>query len=99
MDYWSKEPQRGDVIGLRSLDGDLLIKRIVGMPGETVEGKAGSTVINGTVLKDAKSESILPWNLTPYRLVGSEYFVIGDNRSVSVFGIVRRDQVLGRIVF
>ena len=99
MAYWSKDPQREDVIGLRSLDGDLLIKRIIGMPGETLEAKAGRTVINGKVLPEAKIESSFPWDLRPYRLQKDEYFVIGDNRSVSVFGIVPRTRVLGKIVY
>jgi len=99
MAYWSKEPQRGDVIGLRSVDGDLYVKRIVAMPGETIEAKGGKTVINGTVLNEARTESSLPSDIHPSRLGEDEYFVIGDNRTVSVFGIVTRNRILGKIAF
>src|SRR5438045_9770150 len=68
MAYWSKDPRREDVIGLRSVDGDLYIKRIIGMPGETIEAEAGRAVINGKVLAEPRIESPFPSDLSRYRL-------------------------------
>src|SRR4051812_24997318 len=100
MAYWSKEPQRGDVIGLRAPGGDIYIKRIIGLPGETIEKTdEGKTLIDGKLFTDPKIQGPIPWE-EPKRLhLGKdEYFVIGDNRRISVFGPIARERVIGKIV-
>ena len=91
-------PHRGDVIALRS-DGEVLLKRIVALPGETVAIQAGAVQINGQRLADKFSVAFIPWEMDPVTLGGNEYFVIGDNRAASVFCKVPKQDILGKIIF
>jgi len=92
------DPQRGDIVVLHSpLPGPVLIKRIVGMPGDTVSLKDGAVYINGQKLSepyvrrvDGRPEPTdpfqtgLPWSLQqPYQVPAGSYFMMGDNRTDS----------------
>jgi len=98
MAYWSEKPQRGDVVGMRAPDGDLYIKRIVGLPGDLIEIEGGVILINGEPLPDPMQAPV-PHHVKPIWLDETEYFVIGDNRYITVFGPIVRKQILGKIVF
>jgi signal peptidase I len=98
--YWSVKPQRGEVVGLRAPDGDVLIKRIIGLPGEEVDLEKGRITINGVVLSEPYARSRIPFtNEAPIVLGPHDYFVAGDNRGISVFGRVSEKHILGKIVF
>src|SRR4051812_47997399 len=102
MAYWSNEPQRGDVIGLAAPGGDIYIKRIIGLPGELLEkDERGKTLIDGKLYSDPKIQGPIPWEQAKnwQRLGKDEYFVIGDNRRISMFGAIPRDTIIGKIVF
>ena len=85
--YKFHEPERGDVIILQppapyAPNGTPFIKRIIGLPGETVEIKNGVVYINGSKLSDPYIKE--PPNYTFKReLNDEEYFVLGDNRNSS----------------
>lgn len=98
LSYASAVPTRWDVVALEA-DGELLLKRIVGMPGEVVSIRRGEITIDGVVLADEFSRVLVPWEMNPVSLGPEEYFVIGDNRSSSVFGKIRQKQILGKVVF
>jgi len=98
MAYWSAEPQRGDVIGMRAPDDDLYIKRIIGLPGDTIEITNAVIFVNGAPLRDPL-EAPVPRLVHPFTLDPNEYWVIGDNRFISVFGPITRKDILGKIVF
>jgi signal peptidase I len=99
MSYTKKRaPLRGDVIALK-VDGELLLKRIVALPGETVEIMNGAILINGQRLADEFSRKSVPWEMEPVSLQPNEYFVIGDNRSASVFCKVDKIDILGKTIF
>ena len=98
LSYAGGPPNRGDVIALRT-DDELLLKRIVAVPGETVSIKAGIIKIDDRALVDDFSANLVPWEMDPVKLGPGEYFVIGDNRSSSVFGKVAKAQILGRVLF
>ena len=81
---------------------DALVKRVVGLPGETIEGRAGAVYIDGQRL----SEPYLPHGLIsttfgPVRIPLGRYFVLGDNRQFSNdsthWGPIARGSMLGRI--
>ena len=87
---------RNDIVVV-DIDNDLLIKRIVGMPGELVEIYGDKLYINGVVNEDVY------WDQTEdsvaLQLADNEYYVLGDNRFISkdsrIFGAVKEDQILG----
>jgi signal peptidase I len=98
--YASDKPQRGDVVALRGPGDDVYLKRVVGLPGEQVSFENGLLHINGRLVREPYTESRVPakWRMKS-RLEHDEYFVIGDNRGVSVFGPVSEPQIIGKVVF
>lgn len=95
--------ERNDVIAFHS-DGlkAVLLKRIVAVPGDTVDIQDGTLYINGEPEKASPSQETLPGDIgLPAVLGDGEYFVLGDNRSQSTdsrhstVGIVQRDDILG----
>jgi len=96
--YAGRLPNRGDVIAVRA-DGELLLKRIVALPGEKVAIVNGEIEVNGAALSDEFSRFKVPWEMEPMRLGVNEFFVIGDNRSASVFCKVSKSDILGKTVF
>jgi len=101
LSYRLYRPQRGDVIVFEapvSRNADF-IKRIIGLPGETVKIEDGSIYINGQKLEENYTSSPTQGNETV--TVGSnEYFVLGDNRSASSdsrsFGTIKKRTIRGK---
>jgi signal peptidase I len=99
--------ERGDVIVFwYPLDrSKSFIKRVVGLPGETVEIRAGHAYINGQELADqyVPSGYLDGSNFAPRRVPADGYFVMGDHRDSSndsrVFGPVPRQFIYGKAVF
>jgi signal peptidase I len=97
--YRLRGPQRGDVVVLDSAAvGRVLIKRIVGMPGDVISLSGGSVYIDGKRLKEPYVRRIdgrpeptepfrgtgKPWSLEePFTVPAGHYFLMGDNRTVS----------------
>lgn len=100
------EYQRGDVVCIKMTNGDNYIKRIIGVPGDTLELQDGQVVLNGYALTESYAVG-QTWPETgsvtyPVELGEGEYFVIGDNREESVdsrsFGPVTKAQIKGKIL-
>lgn len=85
--YMAEEPQQGDIIYFRSEEegGNIvLVKRIIGTPGDVVEEKDGVIYINGTPLQENYlNEQPEPLDFGPYIVPADSYFVLGDNRNHS----------------
>jgi signal peptidase I len=99
--YWNHAPQRGDVVGIRYAGRSvMLLKRIVGCPGELVGFQYGRVTINGSPLDEPYVKLPSDWNRYPVQLGDDEYFVVGDNRSMPMenhmFGIAKRDRIVGK---
>lgn len=100
------EPERGDIIAFY-YNKKILIKRVIGVAGDTIEIKEDGTVIrNGEPLEEAYTEERAYGECDieyPYEVPESRYFVMGDNRGVSVdsrstaLGCVAEEDILGRI--
>lgn len=112
LSYHLHDPERYDIILFPGApeDGErpLYVKRIIGLPGETVQIKAGKVYIDGECLlgdtygiTDTIEEAGIAE--TPLTLSDDEYFCLGDNRPVSYdsryeeVGTVRRDEIVGKI--
>ena len=96
--YLSEKPKRGDVVTVRVRPGEIFLKRIVGLPGETLEFKDGRIVINGKLLLEHYTDRTIPWKMDPVVLGTDDYYVIGDNRAVSVLGAVPAERILGKVI-
>ena len=100
--YRWASPQRYDIVGIRMAGRNVMyLKRIVGLPEETVEIHEGIVRIGGEVLSEPYLALRGHWDLRKQVLNADEYFVIGDNRSVPMhmhtFGKVKRHRIVGRM--
>jgi signal peptidase I len=107
--YWRHGPQRGDVVGIRLSDPSIMwpslmyLKRVIGLPGETVAFVNGTVQIDGQTLDEPyEKDRDCDWDLPPVKLGPTEYFVVGDNRTMPaefhVKGKVEVDHILGKAV-
>lgn len=99
--YRRQEPQRGDVVGIRYAGPSImLLKRIIGLPGERIGFTNGRVTVNGQLLDEPYLKLSCNWNREPILLGPDEYFVVGDNRSMPMrqhyFGIAERRRILGK---
>ena len=95
------EPARGDVVIINSPSPppEQLIKRIVGVPGDTVEIRGGDLFINGERIQEVYIRGSAP-SISPIVIPRDHYYVLGDNRAHSndsrYFGPVPRDSIVGK---
>ena len=110
IEYYLKSPKRNDVIVYKQSNREhsyYEIKRVIGLPGETVKIKNGIIYINDEALKEnVKTETIENAGLAEegIKLDDNEYFVLGDNRNDSEdsrfasVGNVLKNEILGKAV-
>ncbi|MCM1027083.1 MAG: signal peptidase I [Roseburia sp.] len=110
LSYRFREPERFDIIvfPFKHKENTYYIKRIIGLPGETVQiDEQGNIYINGEKLEESYGREIIkPENVgiaaEPIELGDDEYFVMGDNRNnstdsrVEIVGNIHRDEIIGR---
>jgi signal peptidase I len=101
--YRFEDPERGDVVVFRSVEGgdEDLIKRVVGVPGDTVSVRDGTLFVNGEAQKEPYVNQDAPDINTygPMRVPDDSVFCMGDNRSNSrdsrFFGPVPYESIEG----
>jgi len=105
--YLFADPRRGDIVAVQLPGEDeLMVKRIVGMPGERLAIRRGLVYVD----REPLPEPYLPRNTvtwpgylhgSAWRIAADAYFVLGDNRRFSIdsrhFGAVPRSSIVGRI--
>ena len=99
--YQRSEPKRGDVVGIRRTGHRMIVlKRILGLPGERVLLRGGVVRINGVPLEEpyARGHSI-PSMKREIELGPTQYFAVGDNRDVTAYSDIERSEILGKILF
>ena len=105
--YRMREPVRYDIIvfPFRYKENTFYIKRIIGLPGETVQIAGGEIYIDGEILKESYGREVIKdpgIAESPIELGEDEYFVLGDNRNESSdsrdpsVGKIRREEIVGR---
>jgi len=100
---FSSRPQRGDVIVFRSTRtaDELMIKRVIGTPGDLVETRAGRVIVSGHALPEPYvAAPATTGAISPQIVPANCYFVLGDNRADSLdsrsWGALPRDFVVGK---
>lgn len=102
--YLRVAPKRGDVVAVRMAGPSvMLLKRIVGLPGETVAIRQGMVHIDGRPLDEPYVKLAGDWNVNEFRLGAGDYFLVGDNRSMNqqehTFGVAPRGRIAGKVLF
>ena len=102
--YLFGSPQRGDIVVFHHPSGVHrdLVKRIIGLPGETIELRQGTVYIDGRPLLEPYLAGAEPavGDMAPVRIPPGAYFVMGDNRNHSqdsrVLGPIPADRIVGK---
>jgi signal peptidase I len=97
-------PQRGDVVVVKTPDSrEPLIKRVIALPGETIEMRGGSVLINGQEVKEPWVKHNARRDFPATTVPPLHVFIMGDNRPDSrdsrAFGPVHLDQIEGQALF
>lgn len=111
VSYVFRKPKRYDMVAFKlkeEPDGYFNIKRIIGLPGETIQIKNGKVFINGEVLKDLPFDDLIMTEglaVDEITLAEGEYFVMGDNcnnsedsRYVNI-GNISEKEISGKVFF
>ena len=99
VSYLLHPPDRGDIIVFKH-PGEDLIKRVIGLPGDTIEIRGGRVYINGSVLNEPYIKEPILSTLSAQKIEAGRYFVMGDNRNNSsdsrAFGPIPAGDIIGR---
>lgn len=108
--YRSHEPTRGDIVAIQYSTANLsteprtlLVKRIIGLPGETVAFVDGRFCVNGKPLDEPYIKyPTADWQSQSIYLGPHEYYYVGDNRSMPFHdhtqGVVERRRIVGKVL-
>ena len=107
--YLFDDPERFDIVVFKYPDDEsqLFVKRVIGLPGETVEIKDGKVYINGseTPLDDSFTPETPTGDYGPYVVPEGSYFMLGDNRNHSGYSrfwkqpYVEKEKIVGKAIF
>lgn len=98
--YWFSKPERGDIVIIRYSGKKHYLKRVIGLPGDTIEFRKGKLILNGKELAEPYVKNPCDWNLPERTVEEGRIYVIGDNRSMMLeqhnFGAVKQKRIYGR---
>ena len=98
--YHWRPPRRGEIIGFRPDNrGPIIVKRIIGLPGERIAFHSGTVFINGQALAEPYLDAKGSWEWPEETLAKQTYFVTGDNRTLSMQFRVEQHTILGKLHF
>jgi signal peptidase I len=100
-----QQPQRGEIIVFDHPNAgrELWIKRVIGLPGDTVESYGGQLLVNGLRLDEPYVHNPSYYDFGPVHVPDGRYFVLGDNRGDSsdsrYWGCLPRANIIGRAAY
>ncbi len=105
--YAFSDPKRGDIVSFFYPDdeSEIFIKRIIGLPGEVIQGIDGYVYINGNKLEEPYTDGAYTADFGPYEIPDGMYFMMGDNRGNSldsrywVNKFVAKEKIIGKSDF
>lgn len=108
LSYRLHDVNRGDIVVFKAPDGvatddiEDFVKRVVGLPGETVEARDGQVYVDGQLLEEPYlPDDVVSPDFGPITLSDNHYWVLGDNRQNSkdstYFGEVPGSDIIGRV--
>lgn len=106
LDKYDNKYERFEIV-VFNYNGERLIKRVIGLPGEVVSYKNNRLYINGNEIEDnyglGYTEDFELKNLNLTKIPDNEYLVMGDNRNDSLdsryFGTISKDKILGSVKY
>lgn len=110
VSYYFNLPERGDIVVFWPPESlfppgkrrDAFIKRVIGLPGDTVEVRNGQVIVDGEVLQEDYIKAPPNYQWGPETVPAESYLVLGDNRNSSydshAWGYVPRENIIGRAV-
>lgn len=104
VSYDFSDPHRGDIVVFHPPEAlhqpEAFIKRVIGLPGETVEVKQGQVLINGQPIEENYIEAPPDYHWGPAIVPQDSYLLLGDNRNNSFdghyWGFVSKDRFIGK---
>jgi len=112
VSYYIHPPTAGDIVVFEPPEqlkefgfttDQVFIKRIIGVPGQTIQVHEGRVYINGQALKETYIAAPPAYEMPPVTIPPGYFFVMGDNRNNSndshVWGFLPRQNIIGRAVF
>ena len=93
--------ERFDIVVVnKSVEGDNLIKRVIGLPGEIIRYKGNRLYINDEIIDDVYADGETE-NFQEIKLGEDEYFLMGDNREISkdsrTIGVIKKSEIEGTV--
>lgn len=80
-------------------ENNKIIKRVIGLPGETIYCMDGEIYVNNTKMEDVNQMNKRTKNFGPIKLSEDQYFILGDNRNKStdsrIFGAINKNKIIG----
>ncbi|MBA4602438.1 signal peptidase I [Thermoactinomyces mirandus] len=102
--YKFREPRRGEIVVFHASEDKDFIKRVIGLPGETVEAKNNKILINGKIVEESYiADHVRTMDFDEIKVPQGKVFVLGDNRLNSTdsraIGSISVSDLVGRAEF